>query len=397
MSSSDRSTVARLQRQRFLFGPTAAQTALPTVLAQEDWERVAVLCSSSARRNGTLDRVIDGALGALDVQVVDHAVRSHAPVEDARHIADRLARIDPHALVAVGGGSVMDAAKGAAILRAEGGDLEDHCSVFTPPTSLVHPPLDRPKLPIVAVPTTLSGAETTPGGSVTTADGLKRTFWDEKVAATVVCFDFELMRRAGTALMVTTGMNALAHCAESLYSKTANPVATAFAVEGAERLTRGLTGLAEDEPADDSFSHLAAGAALGGLAISTARVGIGHAVCHVLGGRFGIPHGTANSIILPHALRYNLPVTVAAQERLAKAVAAGLGYSAQEREAAEAAELIEQLRRRIGAPERLRDVGLEDRDLQVAAAETMQDRGVYFNPRPIPGAEAVLEVLRAAR
>jgi alcohol dehydrogenase class IV len=270
--------------------------------------------------------------------------------------------------------------------------------MFTPPSSLRRPPLEQPKIPIVAVPATLSGAETTPGGSTTVVSGQKRSFWDEKVCATVVCFDYQVLRDAGRDLLATTGMNALAHCAESLYSRTANPVSTAYALEGATALAQGLAALAAEGLTDDALSSLASGAALGGLAISTARVGIGHAICHVLGGYFGVPHGVANAIVLPHALRFNLSASAEEQSRLAAAIDEGLGSrgSGGAADPSDAAARVESLRQRIGVPERLRDSGLGRADLVVAAEQTMRDRGVYFNPRTVSGAGDVVEILRAA-
>ena len=126
--------------------------------------------------------------------------------------------------VAVGGGSASDSAKAAAIVLAEGGQLVDHANVFYPPDRYVQKVLDRPKLPIIAIPTTLSAAEVTPGLGIRDEHGHKLVFWDPHLVPRLIVLDGRATLDVPASLFASTGMNALAHCVEGIYSKVRNPI-----------------------------------------------------------------------------------------------------------------------------------------------------------------------------
>jgi alcohol dehydrogenase len=388
-----------LAEQVLLFGPGAAGERLGAELRARRWRAVALFASPSAAASGQLDRLRAGALAGCEVIAVHGRVRAHAPAADSEAIAAGLRGRRLDALVALGGGKVVDTAKGVAVLLAEGGRLEDHCSLFTPPDRYLPRELPAPKLPVVAVPTTLAGAEMTPGGGATNDRGVKRTFWDPKLVGRVSAYDPEVLGATPAGVLATTGMNALAHCAEGLYSRTANPVSTALALEATKGLADALPAIrAEASPGAAAAAGtrlpaevgaaLGEAAALAGMVIANARVGLHHAICHVLGARYGVPHGVANAIMLPPVLRFNLEATRDAQRRFAEA----LGVEAAE----DPPEVVRRFRDALDVPARLHDAGLHRRDLDRVAADLMQERGLYFNPRRVDGPSQVREVLEWA-
>lgn len=384
-----------LNSQVLLFGRDAAGGRLASEIAERGWRRVALMSSGSARRTGLQERFVAQALSGVEIVPVEQPIAQHAPITDSEAIAARLRDEPLDALIALGGGSVSDTAKAVAVLLAEGGKLVDHCSEFEYPDKFVHKMLRQPKLPVVAVTTTLSGAEQTPGGGATTDGGVKRTFWDPQLACAIICYDTAVLAAVPREVLVQTAMNALAHCAEGLYSRTRNPVSTAMALHGATTLSRGLLALARDGASDVAIDDLASGAALSGLVIGNARVGLHHAICHVLGARLGLPHGVANSIMLPYVLAYNRPETAGAQDAFAHALrASGVGDGAED--ATSAADLVDALRLATGAPRRLRDFGVGEDDFAAVARDTMQDRGLYFNPRRVEGPDTLRELLGTA-
>lgn len=381
-------TRVHFSEQTFLFGP-GATGRLPDEFDARGWQRVALLVTNSLRGSDLLDGLLDH-LGRFDVHVVDDRVEHHAPIVTTERIAAGLEGRDLDAIVTLGGGSASDTAKGVAVVLAEGAPLEDHCSVFRPPDHLVHKPLHRPKLPIVAVPTTFSGAEITSGAGATNAQGFKRGFWDPKVSARVVVYDADVVRRTPPMLLLTTGMNALAHCAEGLYSRLANPMSSAFAIAGARHLSVGLRLIAGGDGGSGGHEEASAGSALAGLVLVNARAGLHHAICHVLGARLHLAHGVANSIMLPHVLRFNLEATRDEQEQLARAMGDGSAG------AGDAADLVADLADAIGVPRRLRDVGVAREALDGVAEATMGDRGLYFNPRTVRSPSEVRGILEEA-
>lgn len=380
------------QASQVLSGGAGAIATLPDELRRLSVRSVCLV--GSPRSTGSLaGSATRAALADFEISHEFGTVSPHAPIAETEQMARQLLDNPPDAVVAVGGGSVSDTGKALAILLAEGFPLEDRCSTFVPPDTLRHVQLDQPKIPVVSIPTTLSGAEVTPGGGATDAKGTKRVFWDPKVASRVVIYDSDLFTDVPAALLLTTGMNGLAHCAEALYSKTASPLTTAIAVEGARRFAATLPRIAAENPVPaDVLDDVLAAACIGGLAIANARVGLHHAVCHVLGAAFGVPHGVANSVMLPYVLAFNLDTTGPQQRLLARALAEGMGVEPT----SDAVRLAALVQERAGVPGTLAGVGLDEADLPRVAEDVMQDRGLYFNPKRVPDADAVLGVLRRA-
>lgn len=353
-----------------------------------------MLVSGTRSAQGAAARAVRGALGACIVAEWS-GIPQHSGVADVTALARKAHELRVDGFVAVGGGSASDSAKGAAILLAEGGTLADHANVFHPPDRYVQRQLPAPKLPIVAVPTTLSAAEVTPGLGIRDAHGHKLVFWDPGVVPRVIVLDAAATLDVPAEVFATTGMNALAHCIEGMYSRVRNPVSEALALQGIRYLRQALPRVVA-QPGDEAAREQAlVGACLSGLVISNARVGIHHGVCHGLGSLGGLPHGVANSILLPHAMRFNREA--AAQHLALAAEALGVDTRAltplQAADAAIAA--VEELQRAIGVPRHLGAAGLDRALLPRLARGALSDRGLYFNPRLASEAE-VLALLEAA-
>ena len=191
--------------------------------------------------------------------------------------------------------------------------------------------------------------------------------------------------------MATTAMNAVAHCIEGLYSRVRNPISDALALGGLRALCAGMPAMVRDPGSVTARSDVLIGANLSGMVIANARVGVHHGICHGLGSLGGLPHGVANAILLPHAMRFNrdiaaAPLTVAAQ---------AMGCAAADATPAAAIERIVALQRAAQVPTRLRDVGLERTLFPQLVKLALGDRGLYFNPRPAT-AEDVRDLLEAA-
>jgi len=203
-------------------------------------------------------------------------VRQHVPVELVDRARAEAARAGADALVCIGGGSAIGLAKAIAL------------SLSVP-------------IPIVALPTTYSGSEMTPIWG-TTAQGHKTTGRDARVLPSAVIYDPELTTTLPVRLSATTGVNALAHCAEALYAAGANPVTSLVALEGARALFASLP-LVTARPTDVGARSTALyGAFLAGRALAGAGTSVHHKVCHVLGGRYDLPHAELHTAVLAHSL-----------------------------------------------------------------------------------------------
>jgi len=336
-------------------------------------------------------------LTALGSMVVCEAagVPPHSGVATVEAMVARAREHRIDGFVAVGGGSASDSAKAAAILLAEGGRLADHANVFYPPNRYVQKVLNRPKLPIIAIPTTLSAAEVTPGLGVRDENGHKLVFWDHHVVPSLIVLDGRATLDVPESLFASTGMNALAHCIEGIYSRVRNPVSEGLALQGIRVLARSLVGVISRPQDEDARADALVGAYLSGLVISNARVGIHHGICHGLGSLGGLPHGVANAIMLPHAMRFNLEVAADQLALVAHAFSADTRGMTPSAAARVAVASVEDLQQRLGVPRRLSEAGLDKALLPRLAEGAMSDRGLYFNPRLASQAE-VRALLEAA-
>jgi len=249
-------------------------------------------------------------------------------------------------IVAFGGGSASDTAKAVAILLGEGGRLEDHAARFTPPATLHVPSLTKPKVPIVTIPCTASGAEVSAGLGVRTPEGHKLLFTDFQVASRVVLLDPAANLEVPAGVMLSTGMNGLAHCLEGLYSLERAPLGESMALDAMARFARALPAVRRD-PQD-------------------------------------------NAVMLPYALEFNRPVVAPALER------AALALGAASADAVACIEAVRGLGRSLGVPQRLRDIGVPREALPRIAEKAMGERGLYFNPRRVAGPHEILSLLEAA-
>jgi len=377
---------------RLVFG-WGARAALKEELERLNVRRPMLVCSARAARSS---EVIDLArsLGLAD-EAVFNAVGSHAPLRSAYEGWQRARALEADCLISFGGGSASDTTKGIALACAEDGCILDFTLERLPDGSLQNPLSTRVKLPSVAIPTTVSGAEITPAFALTEETGKKILFRDASLAPRLLVYDPELMISVPSRSMSESGMNALAHTIEALYSKARNPISRIHAREGLPLLYLGLHAIATGSAQREDYIALALGAYYAGVSITNARTGLHHSICHKLGPAVGLTHGMTNAIMLPHVLEFNLPAARGELAAVGELIQqANVGLSPRTPEDAIAA--VQALARRAGLPSRLRDVNVSREKLPALAQVILNEPGLAFNPRPVESAAQIEAILDSA-
>lgn len=243
-----------------------------------------------------------------------------------------------------------------------------------------------PTRPVVAIPTTYAGSEMTPVlGTTDKTLGQKRTVSHWRILPRVAIYDVDVTMELPPSVTASTGINALAHCVEALYSTSASPLVPPVALDGAARISRALPACVANGSDAAARREMLIAAFLAGFSLAHAGMALHHGLCHALGGGLNLSHGTVNAIMLPHVMRYNADAVGPALASVARA----MGIDGDP--AAGVADLIARLR----LPQRLRDVGVAQNDLAAVAAAAMHSPAVQANPKPISQAQ-VLEVLQSA-
>lgn len=374
--------------QQVLFGRGSA-SALSDPLARLGVTRPFVLCSPRAASDAGFKSFAEQLPPGTRIW---DGVRPHAPLQAALDGAVAARDHGADGIVSFGGGSASDLAKGIALALAEGPDIEGFALRREPGAPPARQSASQ-KLPIVALPTTLSGAEVTPGFSLTRADAYKLIFRDSALAARLVVLDPLLVAGAPNPMLVGSGMNAAAHCCEALYSKARTPISSLFAVEGLRRLWRGLE---QRLSGGDSADDLLVGAYFAAAAIVNARTALHHAICHKLAPLAGISHGDANTAILPYALAFNLEQCPAEAIEIADAMEVGDTAESQPQIITAITTRMTALAHRAGLRTQLRQFGMERSQLDELSRRVFAEPGLAFNPRHIESPAEILEVLRRA-
>jgi alcohol dehydrogenase class IV len=364
---------------------------LPEEIERVGGTRALLVVSPSVAKTFLLDR-IKAALGAKCVAIFDE-VKPHSPTEPiTKAVASaREACID--VLVSAGGGSAIDSAKGVAALLAEGGSLPRLGVRFVPPNKKEIPPMPAPKLPHIAIPTTLSGGEYSYSAGITEG-GKKYILADPKLAPRVVLLDPEAAATAPARLLAASGMNALAHCVEAVYSTETQPLTEAYCLRAVGLIARYLPRAVENSRELEALSQIQVAACLSGMGVYSAWTGIHHAIVHVVGGRYKAPHAEIHALMLPYAMRWNLDATVEALARMGREI--GIAAADQYALAAAVPEYFFSMNQRMGLPLRLRELGVPRDGLRQLARDALDDYSIHTNPKPVNAAEQVLEVLEQA-
>ena len=373
-------TTYHFQTVRHIVHGAGSLATLPDKLALLDTpvKRIALITQPSMEALGIVDRVIE-SLDAKDVDVrIIRGVEPEPTIGNVETVyKEQIEPFAPQAILSIGGGSVLDAAKLFAVRLTNDEPLRNWLGIDL---------VKHPGVPMILVPTTAgTGSEVTPNAIVTLPDeSLKVGIVSRHLLPKIVILDAELTLGLPKPITAATGMDAFVHALESYISTKANPISDMYAMESMRLIGANIVEAYENGQSLKAREAMMLGSMYGGLALTAAGTAAVHALAYPLGGMFNVTHGVANAMLLPHVMAFNLD---AIEDRLANVARALDLASKADTDADAARKLIDKMEAWTAAvdiPQDLRKFGVSEAHLDaLAVAASKVKRLLGNNPKAL--------------
>lgn len=357
------------------FGP-GARKELPEVANRLGLKKALVVTDKGLVKFGVAKMVTDVLDEAGIPYEIYSEVKPNPTVTNVKQGVDAFAASGADFIVAIGGGSSMDTAKGIGIVtnNPEFADVVslEGCA-----------PTKHKTVPIIALPTTAgTAAETT----------INYVIIDEEKHKKMVCvdpndipccaiIDAELMYSLPKGITAATGMDALTHAIEGYITKAAWELSDMFEIEAIRLINKYLRQAVYDPKNPAGRSGMALAQYVAGMAFSNVGLGVVHGMAHPMGSLFDIPHGVANALLLPTIMEYNKPVCIDKYVEIAKAMDAYKEGMTKAEAAQAACDAVRALAIEVGIPQHLSDLGITAKDIDALADQAIEDVCTPGNPR----------------
>jgi alcohol dehydrogenase class IV len=339
---------------------------------------------------GLIEPIQAGLEGAVEVCGVFSDVPANSSVAAVERGAALAREAGADLLIAVGGGSPIDTAKGMRILLTEGGQLLDHQGYNL---------LTRPLMPMIAIPTTAgTGSEVTSWAVIRDErTGVKTTFSSTLLGPDLAVLDPDMTLSLPPRLTAATGVDALTHAIEAFVGSNANPLTDSLALQAIDMISNNLREATYNGAEREPRGLMLIASCIAGIAFSSSGgcLGIVHALAHAIGGLYDVHHGTANAILLPHGMRFNSVTVPNRFARIARYMGVNAGGRGEEDVIEDGISAVEALIADCNLPQRLRDVDVPQASFAALAELALTDPAMYTNPRQA-GLEDAMELLEAA-
>ncbi|WP_299092011.1 iron-containing alcohol dehydrogenase [uncultured Metabacillus sp.] len=280
-------------------------------------------------------------------------------------------------LIGIGGGSVLDATKLLSVLKTNDVSIRDLLSGNQ---------IERKGIPTILIPSTSgTGSEVTPNSIVTIPEEeLKVGIVSKYLLPELVILDPVLTLSLPKSITAATGMDAFTHSLESFISNKANPISDMFALESIRLISSSLLEAYHNGSSIEAREKMLIGSMYGGMALTSAGTAAVHALAYPLGGKFNIPHGEANSMLLPHVMEFNMDVITERLVQVSKAMGIDHSEESKEKIAEKVIEQIEEWTKELNISQNLNEFGVHESDIpHLAESASKVTRLLNNNPKQL--------------
>ena len=372
---------------------------LPQAVERLNASRVVIITTSSLRNSAALER-IQALVEEKHVGTFFDTVQ-HTSTSSVIALAEQIRETGADTLISFGGGSVIDSVKALALAVAENVGSEqgfhEYAVRFTYPDQVEIPAIENPTPTHLAIPTTLSAAEFSNIAGVTDeSERIKHLYIDPKLTPKEVFLDPALTLETPMWLWLSSGIRAVDHAVETLYSKHRQAVTDALASRALSMLRENLPKSKKDPEDLGVRENCQVASWMSFFGVTNVVLGLCHGIGHQIGAHCNVPHGYTSCTMLPHVMRYSLPATLEQQQMITETLGVEISGLSVEEAAYRAPEEIGAMIKGLGLPRRLRDVGVNREDFEPIAKDALRDMVVASSPRPVENEETVIKLLEEA-
>lgn len=359
------------------FGP-GARKELPGVVARLGYKKALVVTDKGLMKFGVAKMVLDVLdEAAIPYEIYDE-VKPNPTVTNVKMGVEACKKAEADFIIAIGGGSSMDTAKGIGII-CNNPEFSDVISLEGVADT------KKKTVPIIALPTTAgTAAETTINYVIIDEEKQKKMVCvDPNDIPAVAIIDAELMYSLPKSLTAATGMDAMTHAIEGLITKGAWELSDMFEIKAIEMIHKYLP-IAVNEPTNPvGRDGMAVAQYVAGMAFSNVGLGVDHGMAHPLSALHDIPHGVACAMLLPTVMKFNAPAALPKYVDIAKALGVYKDGMTQQEAADAACAEIDNLSRLVGIPTHLSELGITEKNIDALADQAIVDVCTPGNPREV--------------
>jgi alcohol dehydrogenase class IV len=352
--------------------------AVGDIVAQMDKKKIIVFTGPNLAKTDTIKDFVK-QLEEKELAVSTYSDFGQNPtVEMVDKAAQFMHTVKPEAIVAVGGGSPVDAAKAANVVYTHGGTVNDYDVVAGGIEKI-----QNTLLPLIVVPTTAgSGTEETLVSVIT--DEVRKTKFgvlSPYMIPDVSVLDPQVTVSMSPSLTAFTGMDAFTHCIEAYVSSVDFKPGDAMAIGGIELIAKSLVKAVNDGNDIEARQDMLVASMMGGVALSLNGLGACHAMTHQLSAYFNMPHGLANAVLLTRVMEFNLGTVPKKFAKIAEAMGGDIRGLSDSQAAEKALEMVRDLTAKVGIPKYLDDIGATKKEIPEMVERAMRDHPLTTNPK----------------